>query len=86
MNLNFFLKEIVDKKKDIVKFQMILQTNERYVSVIYVYVRFVDSYWFLSIGLDDLVKTIDSEDLENLKRNFRDKREYLNKKSAYPYE
>ena len=80
------MEEIVDKKKDIVKFQMILQTNEGYVSVIYGYVRFVDSYWFLSIGLDDLVKTIDSEDLENLKRNFRDKWEYLNKKSAYPYE
>ena len=53
-----FLKKLVDKKKDTVDFEIIPKTNEEYISVAYGCIRFIDSYRFLSSGLDSLVKTL----------------------------
>ena len=53
-----FSKKLVDKKKDKVDFDIIPKTNEEYISVTYGCIRFIDSYRFLSSGLDSLVKTI----------------------------
>ena len=53
-----FFKKLVDKKKDKVDFEIIPKTNEEYISVNYGCIRFIDSYRFLSSGLDSLVKTL----------------------------
>ena len=77
---------MVDKKNDKVDFDIIPKTNEEYISVTYGCIRFVDSYRFLSSGLDSLVKNLVEDDFKILKKEFPDKWQYLNKKLAYPYE
>ena len=81
-----FFKKLVDKKKDKVDFDIIPKTNEEYIPVTYGCIRFVDSYRFLSSGLDSLVKKLDVDDLKILKKEFPDKWQYLNIKLAYPSE
>ena len=81
-----FFKRLVDLKKDKVKFKIIPKTNEEYISVKNGCIRFFDSYRFLSESLDNLVKNLDEDDFEILKKEFPDKWQYLNKKLAYPYE
>ena len=46
------------------------KTNEEYISMTFVCIRLVDSYWFLSKSLDSLVKTIVdiSQNIEKLER------------------
>ena len=83
---HMFFKKLVDKKKDKVDFDIIPKTNEEYISVTYGCIRFIDSYRFLSSGLDSLVKNLDEDDFKILKKEFPDKWQYLNKKLAYPYE
>ena len=83
---HMFFKKLVDKKIDKVKFDIIPKTNEEYISVTYGFIRFIDSYRFLSSGLDSLVKNLDEDVFEILKKEFPDKWQYLNKKLAYPYE
>ena len=83
---HMFFKKLVDKKKDKVDFEIIPKTNEEYISVTYGCIRFIDSYRFLSSGLDSLVKNLDEDDFKILKKEFPDKWQYLNKKLAYPYE
>ena len=77
---------LVDKKNDKVKFDTILKTNEEYISVRYGYIRCIDSYGFLSMGLDGLVKRIDNDDSKILKREFPDNWNYLSKQLAYSYD
>ena len=81
-----FFKRLVDLKKDNVKFEIIPKTNEEYITVKYGCIRFIDSYRFLSESLDKLVKNLDEDDFKILKKEFPDKRQYLNKKLAYPYQ
>ena len=49
-------------------------------------IRLIDSYRFLSSGLNSLVKNLDKDDFKVLKKEFPDKWQYLNGKLAYPYE
>ena len=68
-----FFKKLVIKKNDKVDFEIIPKTNEEYISVTYGCIRFIDSYRFLSSGLDLLVRTLvdnSHKTLRNLKRNF----------------
>ena len=77
---HMFFKKLVDKKKDKVDFDIIPKTNEEYISVTYGCIRFIDSYRFLSSGLDSLFKTLnDNSDktLKNLKRENIDSDEIL---------
>ena len=72
---HMFFKKLVDKKKDKVDFEIIPKTNEEYISVTYGCIRFIDSYRFLSSGLDSLVKTLvdnSHKTLKNLKKEFVD--------------
>ena len=67
---HMFFKRLVDKKKDKVDFDIIPKTNEEYISVTYGCIRFINSYRFLSSGLDSLVKTLvdnSHKTLKNLK-------------------
>ena len=78
---HMFFKKLVDKKKDKVDFDIIPKTNEEYISVTYGCIRFIDSYRFLSSGLDSLVKTLvdnSQKTLKNLKKEVVDKDELLN--------
>ena len=67
---HMFFKKLVDKKKDKVDFDIIPKTNEEYISVTYGCIRFIDSYRFLSSGLDSLIRTLvdnSHKTLKNLK-------------------
>ena len=69
------------KKNDKVKFDIIPETNEEYISVTYGCIRFIDSFRFLSSGLDSLVKTLvdnSHNTLKNLKKETVDNDEILN--------
>ena len=61
---------MVDKQIDKVKFDKIAKNIEEHISKTYGCIRFIDSYRFLSMGSDELVKTLDNGDLENLKTEF----------------
>ena len=77
---HMFFKKLVDKKKDRVDFEIIPKTNEEYKSVTYGCIRFIDSYRFLSSGLDPLVKTLvdnGHETLKKLKKEIVDNDEIL---------
>ena len=72
---HMFFKKMVEKKNDKVKFDIIPKMNEEYISVIYGYIRFIDSNQFLSSGLDSLVKIlVDNihKTLKNLKKGIVD--------------
>ena len=78
---HMFFKKLVNKKKDKVDFEIIPKTNEEYISVTYGCIRFIDSYRFLSSGLDSLVKTLvdnSNKTLKNLKEEIVDNDEILN--------
>ena len=60
-------KKLVDNKNDEVKFEIILKTNEKYISVTYGCIRFIDSYRFSSSSLDSLVKTAVDDSLNTIK-------------------
>ena len=68
------------------KFDIFSTTNEEYISVTYGCIRFIDSYRFLAMSLDGLVKNLNEDDFKILKKEFPDNWQYLNKKIAYPYE
>ena len=76
-----FFKNLVDKKKDKVEFEIIPKTNEEYISVTYDCIRFIDSYRFLSSSLDSLVKTLvdnSRKTLEDFEEDIVDNNEILN--------
>ena len=78
---HMFFKKLVDMKKDQVDFEIIPKTNEEYISVTYGCIRFIDSYRFLSSGLDSLVKTLvdnSNKTLGDLKKEIIDNDEILN--------
>ena len=61
-------------------FDIIPKTNEEYISVTYGFIRFIDSYRFLSSGLDSLVKTIvdnSNKKLKDFKKEIFDNDEIL---------
>ena len=68
---HMFFKKLVDKKKDKVDFDIIPKTNEKYISVTYGCVRFIDSYRFQSSSLDSLVKALVDNSNKRLK-DFKD--------------
>ena len=67
---NLFFKKRPDKKNDKVKFHIIPQTNGQYMSVAYGCIRFIDSYRFLSLELDEIVRNLDKEHFKFWKKNF----------------
>ena len=77
---HMFFKKLVDKKNDIVKFDIIPKTNEEYISVIFGCIRFIAGYRFLSSSLDSLVRTsVDNSNktLKSLKEEIVDNDEIL---------
>ena len=68
---HMFCKQLVDRKKDNVKFEIIPKTDEKYISVRYGCIKFIDTYRFLSSSLDKLVQTLvdnSHKTLKNLKK------------------
>ena len=68
---HMFFKQLVDRKKDNVKFEVIPKTDEKYISVKYGCIKFIDTYRFLSSSLDKLVQTLvdnSHKTLKNLKK------------------
>ena len=70
---HMFFKKSVDKKKDKVDFEIIPKTNEEYISVTYGCIRFIDSYRFLSSGLDSLVEAL----VDNSNKKLKDFKEEI---------
>ena len=61
---HMFFKKFVDKKNDKVKVDIIPKTNEEYISVTYGCIRIIDSYRFLLMSLDGLVKNLNEDDFK----------------------
>ena len=79
-----FFKKLADKKNDKKDFELIPKTNEEYISVTDICIRFIDSYRFLSSSLDSLVKTLvdnTNKTLKKLKEEIVDNDEILNIKN-----
>ena len=77
---HMFFEKLVDKKKEKVDFEIIPKSNEEYIYVTYCCIRFIDSYRFLSSGLDSLVKTLvdnSHKTLKNLKKEIVDNDEIM---------
>ena len=74
----FFLK-VSCKKNDDVNLKIYFNTDEEYLSATYGCNKFIDRYRFLSMGLNERVKTLDNDVFETLKKEFPDKWEYLKK-------
>ena len=79
---HMFFKKLVDRKNDKVNLNIIPKTNEKYLSVTYGCIRFIDIYRFLSMSLDGLVKSLNEDDFKILKEEFPDKWQYFFKKVA----
>ena len=84
--MSYVLQEISYLKNDKVKFDVIPKTNKKYISVTYGCMRFIGSFGFLSMGSDELVKSLGVDDFELLEKEFPDKWFYLKKNLAYLYE
>ena len=69
-----------------IKFKNKPETNEEFISVTIGCKRLIGSYRFLSYSLDKLVKNLDNDHFNILKKEIPDKWENPNKKLAYPYE
>ena len=66
-------KRLVDLKNDKVKFDIITKGSKECKSVTYGCIRFIDSYKFLSLGLDELVENYYNVDFEISMKGFLDK-------------
>ena len=64
------LKKLVERKNYKVKFGNIPKTDVEYNSVTYGCSRSIDSYRLLSMSLDELVKNLNEDDFNLLKKNF----------------
>ena len=64
---HMFFKTLVDRKKDNVKFEIIPKTDEKYISVKYGCIKYIDTYRFLSSSLDKLVQTLVDNSHKTLK-------------------
>ena len=62
---HMFFKKLIGRKNDKVKFDIFPKTNKENISVIYGCKRFIDSYQFLSINLDSLVKRLFNNSQKN---------------------
>ena len=78
---HMFFKNLVDKKYDKVKLDIIPKTNKEYISLTYGCIRFIDSYRFQSSSLGSLVKTLadnSNKTLKSLKNEIVDNDETMN--------
>ena len=78
MIVTCFLKKLIDKTNDKVKFDIIPKTNEEYISVTYGCIRFIDSYRFQSSSLHSLFKTLVDKSNKTLKEEIVENDEILN--------
>ena len=81
-----FFKRLIELKNDEENFDFFRKTNEDYISVTYGFIRFIDSYRFLSDKLDKLVKNLDNDDFIIFNEDFPKKWQNINKKLACPYQ
>ena len=56
-----FFNKLVDEKNYNAKIDIFPKTSEDYISVTYGCIIFIDSYRFLSMGLNELCKTLENE-------------------------
>ena len=59
---HLFFEELVHRKNDKVKFNIVPRTNEAKFSVTFGFSRFIHSYRFLSLSLGVLEKSLDNND------------------------
>ena len=79
--MSYVFKKLVKLKNHKIKFDIFPKTNEEYISVTYGCFRFINSYRFLSISLDSLVKTLvddSKKTLKNMKEEIVNNDEIIN--------
>ena len=65
-----FSQNLVDKKNEKVKFELIPKTKEGYISAIYGCIWFIDCYRFLYLGIDEIVNNSNNDDLKKTEKDF----------------
>ena len=83
---HLFFKGLIDIQNKFVNVELIRQTNERYMSVEYGCVKFLDSMRFLTYSLDTLAKTLLDNEFIYHKKEFGSSWRLFTEKMAYPYE
>ena len=78
-----FMKEVIDKDEDGNE----VRTHKKEV-LVERELRFIDSYRFTLASLDDLIKSLSSDQCKNLKKFYPDERQFnlLKRKGVYPYD
>ena len=71
-----FFRNLVDMKNHLVKFDIILKSNEEFISVTFDCITLIDSYQLLSSSLGSLIKTLVDKNHKTLKEL---KEEYVDK-------
>ena len=71
---HMFFKALVDRKKDGVDFKILPKTDEKYISVTYGCIKFIDTYRFLTGSLDKLVKAL----VDNSNKKLKDLKKEVN--------
>ena len=83
---HMFFNDLINSKNDKIKLSVIPRTNEDYMCVKYVCIKFLDSMRFQQDSLEKLTESLKDEDYIHLERHFPNHWMLLKKKLSYSYE
>ena len=83
---HLFFKELIEFQDKSVHIKVIPQSTEKYLSVNYGGIKFLDGIRFLTGKLKDLPKSLSDDDFVYLRQEFRQSWQLFTKKLTYPYE
>jgi hypothetical protein len=91
-DFHFIITELMKHKTDKIQIKPLAKSSEEYISIDYGYrksvLRFIDSYRFLGMSLDNCAKSLKDEDYEITKKYFPNNDEFqlIRRKGIFPYE
>ena len=83
---HMFFNELINSKVERKNLSVIPRTNEKYMSVNYSCIKFLDSMRFQTDSLEKLTESLKDDDYIHLKKHFPNHWMLLKNKLAYPYE
>ena len=83
---HLFFKELIDIQDNSVHIKVFPQLSEKYLSVNYGGIKFLDGIRFLTGKLKDLPKSLSDDDFVYLGQEFRQYWQLFTRNLAYPYE